>query len=111
MAFWSLNHEDPTIFDHLVTILKLKCQIAGPPLGDGAGGGDRRAGGGDPLLSGFWLKIVTKPGFTQTFLLNTKCRVGSGLSVVKISSKLAAPFRSFMGTPVILDTTSSSRPH
>ena len=103
MAFWSLNHEDPTIFDHLVTILKLECQTAGPRLGDGAA-----AGGGDPLLSGFWLKIVKKLGFTQTFLLNTKCRVGSGLYVVKFSSKLAAPFRSFMGTPVILDTTSSS---
>ena len=47
MAFWSLNHEDPTIFDHLVTILKLECQTAGPPLGDGgAGGGEWRAGGG-----------------------------------------------------------------
>ena len=51
---------------------------------------------------------MKKLGFTQTFLLNTKCRVGSGLYVVKFSSKLAAPFRSFMGTPVILDTTSSS---
>ena len=108
----SLNHEDPTIFDHLVTILKLECQTAGPPLGDGgAGGGEWRAGGGDPLLSGFWLKIVRKLGFTQTFLLNTKCKVGSGLSVVKFSSKLAAPFRSSMGTPVILDTTTTTTPH
>ena len=45
MTHRSLNHEDPTIFDHLVTILKLECQTAGPPLGDGAGGEQRRAAG------------------------------------------------------------------